>query len=136
MPGRLMMTSYGWRDAGGGTTVPRLAARELARRGWEVTVFHASTQPTANQIPYELNEWDEDGVHLIGVHNRPRFLFDIGQPLRELDDPLITSAFPIRPDGPYGIGKAAGEAAGRWYADEHGLSVICLRIGTVELLTR
>jgi glycosyltransferase involved in cell wall biosynthesis len=93
MPGRLMITAFGWNDAGGGTTVPRLAARELARRGWEVTVFHASTQPTANQIPYELSERDEDGVHLIGVHNRASFLFDIGQPLRELDDPLITDAF-------------------------------------------
>ena len=25
-----------------------------------------------------------------------------------------------------------GEAAGRWYAEEHGLSVICLRLGTVS----
>lgn len=44
----------------------------------------------------------------------------------------ITSAHPIRPDGPYGIGKAFGEAAGRYFADEFGLSVICLRIGTVN----
>ena len=28
--------------AGGGTTVPRVAAKELARRGWDVTVFHAA----------------------------------------------------------------------------------------------
>ena len=39
---------------------------------------------------------------------------------------------PIRPDGPYGVGKAFGEAAGRQYADAHGLSVICLRVGTVR----
>ena len=38
----------------------------------------------------------------------------------------------IRPDTPYGVGKAFAEAAGRYYADEHGLSVICLRIGTVN----
>jgi glycosyltransferase involved in cell wall biosynthesis len=95
MPGRLMMTAFGWNDAGGGTTVPRLAARELVRRGWEVSVFHASTQPAATQIgiPYELSEWEEDGVHLIGVHNRPHFLFDFGHPLRELDDAPITAAF-------------------------------------------
>jgi nucleoside-diphosphate-sugar epimerase len=44
--------------------------------------------------------------------------------------PQITTRHPIRPDGAYGVGKAFGEAAARYYADEHGLSVICLRIGT------
>jgi nucleoside-diphosphate-sugar epimerase len=45
--------------------------------------------------------------------------------------PLITSAFPIRPDGPYAVGKAAGEAAARHYADQYGMSFICLRLGAV-----
>ncbi len=93
MPGRLMMTSFGWNDPGGGTTVPRLAAAELVRRGWDVTVFHAATQATPSQIPYELVEWEEDGVRLIGVHNRQHLLFDFGHPTRELDDPPITTAF-------------------------------------------
>ncbi len=44
--------------------------------------------------------------------------------------PQLTTHHPVRPDGAYAIGKAFGEAAGRYYADEHGLSVICLRIGT------
>jgi nucleoside-diphosphate-sugar epimerase len=46
--------------------------------------------------------------------------------------PYITTDFAVRPDGPYGAGKAFGEAAARYYADEFGLSVICLRIGTVN----
>ena len=46
--------------------------------------------------------------------------------------PRLTAAAPIRPDGPYGAGKAFGEAAARFYSEEHGLSVICLRIGTVN----
>jgi nucleoside-diphosphate-sugar epimerase len=50
--------------------------------------------------------------------------------------PRLTAAAPIRPDGPYGVGKALGEAAARYYADEHGLSVICLRIGTVTSTDR
>ncbi len=50
--------------------------------------------------------------------------------------PMITSAHPIRPDGYYGVGKAVGEALGRLYAEEHGLSVICLRIGTVNTADR
>jgi nucleoside-diphosphate-sugar epimerase len=44
--------------------------------------------------------------------------------------PQLTTHHPVRPDGAYAIGKAFGEAAGRYYADENGLSVICLRIGT------
>ena len=50
--------------------------------------------------------------------------------------PYITTRMPIRPDGPYGIGKAFGEASGRYYSDEHGLSVICIRIGTLNKESR
>jgi uronate dehydrogenase len=35
-----------------------------------------------------------------------------------------------RPDSRYGVSKAFGEALGRLYADKHGLSVACLRIGS------
>ena len=101
--GRLLMTAFGWNDSGGGTTVPRLAAKELARRGWDVTVFHAAVKPTPSKQPYEVVEWDEDGVHLIGVHNRPHGLFDLGNPDREVNDPAIAAAFEraleqVRPD--------------------------------------
>jgi glycosyltransferase involved in cell wall biosynthesis len=102
-PRRLLITSFGWGDAGGGTTVPRLVAKELARRGWDVTVFHAAVKLTGTGIPYEVREWVEDGVRLIGVHNRPHGLWDIGNPRREIEDPPITAAFldvldRIRPD--------------------------------------
>jgi nucleoside-diphosphate-sugar epimerase len=45
---------------------------------------------------------------------------------------LIASDWPIRPDSGYGVGKAFAEAAARHHADRHGLSCICLRIGTVR----
>ena len=35
---------------------------------------------------------------------------------------------PVRPDGIYGAGKAFGEALGRFYADQYGIRVFCLRI--------
>lgn len=44
----------------------------------------------------------------------------------------IRTDSPLRPDGFYAVGKCAAEAAGRYYAEEHGLSVICLRVGTVN----
>lgn len=36
---------------------------------------------------------------------------------------------PVRPDSLYGVSKAFGENLGRFWYDQHGISVICLRIG-------
>ncbi len=93
MARRLLMTAFGWNDPGGGTTVPRLAAKELARRGWEVTVFHAAVEPAPGKPPYHVAEWEDDGVRLLGVHNRAHGLWDRERPLRELDDPPVTAAY-------------------------------------------
>lgn len=46
--------------------------------------------------------------------------------------PLITHEMPDRPDGPYAVSKIFGEALGRYCAAELGLSVICIRLGTVS----
>jgi glycosyltransferase involved in cell wall biosynthesis len=93
MARRLLMTAFGWNDSGGGTTVPRLAAKELARRGWDVTVFHAAVKPAVGEPPYHVAQWEDEGVRLLGVHNRAHGLWDLHAPLRELDDPPITAAF-------------------------------------------
>jgi uronate dehydrogenase len=42
---------------------------------------------------------------------------------------LDSQALP-RPDTRYGVSKVFGEALGSLYADKHGMSVACLRIGT------
>jgi glycosyltransferase involved in cell wall biosynthesis len=102
--GKLVMTAFGWNDSGGGTMLPRFAAKELVRRGWDVTVFHAAVAPDPSGVPYALREWEEDGVRLVGVHNRAHGLLDLGAPERELDDPPITAAFAalldrVQPDG-------------------------------------
>ena len=46
--------------------------------------------------------------------------------------PMIDHRAEIRPDGYYGVSKAYGEALGRYYCEEYGISVINLRIGTVN----
>src|SRR5262249_57302886 len=86
---RIVLTSYGFEDAGGGTIVPRYLAKELAQRGWDVTVFHAAVRKLDGAASYAVREWDQDGVHLVGVFNRPHVLLDLGHPLREVDDPPI-----------------------------------------------
>jgi nucleoside-diphosphate-sugar epimerase len=45
--------------------------------------------------------------------------------------PLLTHDTVTHPTGLYGASKVWGEALGRHYADAHGLSVICVRIGRV-----
>jgi nucleoside-diphosphate-sugar epimerase len=44
---------------------------------------------------------------------------------------LITVQHPIRPDGFYGVSKAAGEVLARMYYELYGIESICLRIGAV-----
>ena len=46
-------------------------------------------------------------------------------------DVQVTTAMPVAPPNLYGATKAWGEALGRFYADQKGLSSICLRLGAV-----
>ena len=45
--------------------------------------------------------------------------------------PMVTADV-IRPNGTYAASKVWGEALGRYYADYHGMSVLCVRIGSVK----
>jgi uronate dehydrogenase len=46
----------------------------------------------------------------------------------EKENIYTTPEMPIRPDSMYGVSKAYGEALGRFYHDQYGISVYCLRI--------
>jgi glycosyltransferase involved in cell wall biosynthesis len=97
------MTSFGFLEPGGGTLVPRTLAFELQRRGWDVTVFYAGVEGGRKGVPYDVVTTREQGVTLVGVFNKDHALLDIGNPRREVDDPLVTAAFAkvlddVRPD--------------------------------------
>ena len=98
------MTAFGWNDSGGGTMRAALRRRaSSSRRGWDVTVFHAAVEPDPSGVPYARARVGGGRRQLVGVHNRPHGLLDIGHPDRELDDPPITAAFAdvldrVRPD--------------------------------------
>lgn len=53
--------------------------------------------------------------------------------LRDKDERIRPSIEPPIPDSPYGAEKVFMEALGRYYAHSHGLEVICIRIGTVNV---
>ncbi|HXV23116.1 MAG TPA: NAD(P)-dependent oxidoreductase [Alphaproteobacteria bacterium] len=72
-------------------------------------VFEAARRAGVHRLVYASSN------HVVGFYRRDR---------------AIGTQEPIRPDGVYALSKCFGEALGRLYADKHGLSVACLRIGS------
>jgi uronate dehydrogenase len=137
----------------------RLRHAERALKGADVVIDLASAhwqQPWEavrdNNIPATWNTFEaarRRGVrrviyassnHVTGLYERDepyaRIVAGDYDGLTPAAVPRITTAMAIRPDTPYGVGKAFGEAAGRYYAEEHGLSVLCLRIGSLNWASR
>ena len=71
-------------------------------------VFEAARRQGVRRVVYASSH------HAIGFYRRAR---------------VIDQTVVPRPDGIYGVSKVFGEATGRLFADKHGLSVACLRIG-------
>ena len=61
-------------------------------------------------------------------------MYEVGAP--EMYEPksgtLMRVDIPFRPDSLYGVWKAFGETLGRYYSDEYGLQVACVRIGNIR----
>jgi uronate dehydrogenase len=64
--------------------------------------------------------------HAMGMYQR-----DAGRAAAPAQATQAAADAPVRPDSLYGATKVWGEALGRMYAEQHGLSVVCLRIGSV-----
>lgn len=52
--------------------------------------------------------------------------------LRDTDGKIRASINPPVPDSPYGAEKVFMEALGRYYAHDHSLEVVCIRIGNIN----
>jgi uronate dehydrogenase len=74
-------------------------------------VFEAARRQKVRRIVFASSN------HAVGFHRRER---------------TIDENAPPRPDTRYGVSKVFGEAVGRLYADKHGLSVACMRIGSFQ----
>lgn len=44
---------------------------------------------------------------------------------------VVGADAPLRPDSLYGVGKAFGEALGRYYSENFGVRIACVRIGSI-----
>ncbi|CAN7597705.1 NAD(P)-dependent oxidoreductase [Caballeronia sp. LjRoot29] len=72
-------------------------------------VFEAARQAGVRRVVFASSN------HAVGFHRRDR---------------MIDNRVAPRPDSRYGVSKVFGEALGRMYADKHGMSVACMRIGS------
>jgi nucleoside-diphosphate-sugar epimerase len=116
-------TTASWEAVHGNNLVATYHAFEASRRSGVRRLIFASSN------------------HVTGLYERDHPYSAIVAGAYEGLDPagipkLDAATTAIRPDGLYGAGKAFGEALGRLYAEEYGLSVICLRIGTVNKVDR
>ena len=124
----------------GSYAVIHLAANAYAGADWE-TIIEPNIIGTQNVFSAA---W-ESGVKKIifASSNHVTGLYEKDEPYRSIitgrydnlnpsDIPLIDHTAPVRPDGYYGISKVFGEALGRYYSDEYGIQVFCIRLGSVS----
>lgn len=112
-------------------SVVHLAAASEVDSSWDAVlganivgtrnVFEAAREAGAAQVVFASSN------HVIGMYEK-----DGAPAIYEADDGRVYDEHvDLRPDSPYGVSKAFGEALGRYYSDVHGVRVICLRIGMV-----
>ncbi len=90
---KLLMTTYGWSQEGGGTQFPRSLALSLQRNHIEVIVVAAEGKHTQESSPYFVEASIDSGVKLYRIFNRPTTFLDAENPRREIFDENIYSLF-------------------------------------------
>jgi nucleoside-diphosphate-sugar epimerase len=90
-------------------------------------VFEASRRAGVRRVVFASS-----GAVVSGYESQPPFAALVAGRYEAAGSvPTLTHESPLHPSGLYGASKVWGEALGRHYADAHGLSVICVRIGRV-----
>ena len=90
---RILFTMYGWNEVGGGTTFPKAVAKGLVLKGYDVYVIYAAGNHPILDTQYYTEETTDEGVHLIGIYNRPVKFLDYEKPEREIRDDRIVTIF-------------------------------------------
>lgn len=85
-------------------------------------VFEAARRASVRQIVFASSN---HAVGMYEVEGAPGLYL-------ERSGVMIDQHAPIRPDSLYGVSKAYGEALGRYFSEQHGISVYCLRIGSAR----
>lgn len=116
--------------------------RAISACGALDAVIHLAANPRVDATWEDLIAPNILGVHNLyecaRLHQIPRVVLastnrvsGMAERARQAGDPLISTADPVRPDGDYAVTKVFGEALARFYHDAHGITSICLRLGSV-----
>jgi nucleoside-diphosphate-sugar epimerase len=118
-------------------TVVHLAA-QVGNPAWEAVLRHNITGTynvfeAAREAGVKRVVFASSGAAVSGIESDKPYSDLVAGRYEGLTSwPILTHLSPLRPSGLYGASKIWGEALGRDYADAHGLSVICVRIGRVH----
>ncbi|MDP6300247.1 MAG: NAD(P)-dependent oxidoreductase [SAR202 cluster bacterium] len=92
-------------------------------------VFEAARQSSVARVVFFSS------MHVVGMYEQDEPWASIANgeygDLDPADVPLVTHDMPVRPDGPYAASKIFGESLGRYYSEDFGMTVICIRLGTM-----
>ena len=118
-------------------TVVHLAA-QVGNPAWEAVLRHNITGTynvfeAAREAGVKRVVFASSGAAVSGIESDKPYSDLVAGRYEGLQSwPILTHLSPLRPSGLYGASKVWGEALGRHYADAHGLSVICVRLGRVH----
>lgn len=111
--------------------IVHLAASAAVESSWD-DVLHNNLIGTYNVYEAARRQYVPAVVFASSNHAVGMYEIDGAPSIYQLDDPRqIDHTVPVRPDSLYGVSKVYGEALGRYYVEQHGLRVYCLRIGSV-----
>jgi uronate dehydrogenase len=110
------------RACAGVDAVVHMAADPRVQAPWE-DILHANIVGTYNA--YEAAHRQGVGKVIFASSNHATGFYEKARI-------YTTPEMPARPDSYYGVSKAFGEDLGRYYVDQFGMSVICLRIGSFQ----
>ncbi|QLG29296.1 NAD(P)-dependent oxidoreductase [Halorarum halophilum] len=86
------------------------------------TVFDAAADSGVERVAFASSN------HAVGAYETDERTPDM---YRADDEYQLNGSELPRPSNLYGVSKASGEIIGRFYHDEHGISVACVRIGNL-----
>ncbi len=112
------------------TAIVHLAADSSVKASWE-SVLRNNIVATRNVFEF-AREQGAKVVFASSNHVTGKYEEDPpSPPWKSESRAVIDVHMPVRPDGNYAVSKLFGEALARYFSEAYGLSVICLRIGTV-----
>ncbi len=110
--------------------VVHLAADSSVDAGWESVLRH-NIMGTHNIFDFARKRGAKV-VFASSNHVTGKYENDPPSPPWKNDSPAVISAdMTARPDSYYAVSKLLGEVLGRYFSEAYGISVICLRIGSV-----